>query len=245
MMSFGIFNQVIAEAAVLLALCVLAAVMLRGRVQWSWLIGAVAFFAVNKLVLFIGVIGDIYPDILGGRYNWEGKIASVAMTLAVAALIFRGNWAQWGFTWKQNGPAVGLGYVVTVIFILANAAFVYWYFPGVKVEPAIDMAYQLTMPSLDEELVYRGVLLLMLDRAFKPQINILGAPFGFGALISIALFYVTHALRVDAGWDVVFIAFEILPLIYAVFWTYIRAATGSLLLPVLMHSWANAAGYWL
>lgn len=244
-MSFGIYNQVIAEAVVLLVLCVAAAVLLRGRVQWSWLIGAVAFFGVTKLVLFLGVAGDIYPDILGGRYNWEGKIAAVATTLAVAALIFRGKWAEWGFTWKQNGPAVGLGYVVTVVFILANAAFVYWYWPGVKVEPVIDMAYQMTMPSLDEELVYRGVLLLMLDRAFKPQIHILGAPFGFGALISVALFYVTHALRVDADWDVVFIAFEILPLIYAVFWTYIRAATGSLLLPVLMHSWANGAGYWI
>lgn len=43
-------------------------------------------------------------------------------------------------------------------------------------EPASaeDLAFQLTMPGLEEELFYRGVLLFVLDQAFQERRRLLG-----------------------------------------------------------------------
>ena len=242
-MSFGIFNQIIAETAVLAILGPLVATVLRGRIDWGWFAAAVAFFFVHKLVLFLGLIDGILPNLIGGRYNWEGKIAGTIFSLVIAFVFLRNSRMEWGLTLRQTGPAVKWGWTIAALVAVANAAFVFWYWPGTSSADLADWTYQLTMPSLDEELVYRGILLLMLERAFRPTLNLLGVPVGWGALITILIFYVSHALRVDADWDVAFIAGDILPFIYASFWVYVRAATGSLLAPVLLHSWANTAGY--
>ncbi|MFY0636934.1 type II CAAX prenyl endopeptidase Rce1 family protein [Maricaulis maris] len=238
----GIYNTVIVESIVLLGLCLVAAILLRGRVHWGWLGGAIALYAVHKFLLFLGVAG-LYPDILPGRYNWEGKIAGTVLVLVAGLMLFRGDRAAFGLTLAQSGPAPRTGFAVAAFTAIATALFMWLYWPGVKSEPLAEWTYQLTMPSLDEELLYRGVLLLMLERAFRPTVNILGAPLGFAALIVTAQFYVTHALGVGPDWSISFVWGEIVPLIYAALWIHVRVATGSLLLPILLHSWANTAGY--
>ncbi len=50
------------------------------------------------------------------------------------------------------------------------------------------IAFQWTMPSIDEELFYRGVLLLMMNEAFTRRVTILGAPIGYGGLLTSLLF---------------------------------------------------------
>lgn len=240
----GIYNQVIGETVVLAAICLVVALILRGKVSWRWMIGAIALYAVHKVVLFLGVAG-VYPDLVAGRYNWEGKLAGIAFVLIAGLVLFRGDVRAWGLTLSQSGPAPRAGILAAVLIAVANALFVYLYFPGVKSEPLADWAYQLTMPSLDEEVLYRGLMLAMLERAFRPTLRILGAPLGFAALIVTLQFYVTHALHVGADGSVLFVWGEVLPLIYGTLWIYVRAATGSLLLPIVLHSWANTAGYLL
>jgi hypothetical protein len=240
----GVYNQALAEIAFVALACLVGALLMRGRVSWGWIGGAIALYAAHKFTVFFGFAG-LPQDIIPGRYNWEGKILGVALTLAVGFAVFRGQAAEWGFTLRQSGPAPRAGFGMAAFTFIATAAFFYLYWPGVKSEPTADWLYQLTMPSLDEEFLVRGVFLLMLDRAFSGRVSVLGAPIGWGGLITIAIFYVSHAMRVDADWSVAFIWGEILPVIYAALWLHVRAATGSLLLPVLLHSWANTAGYLL
>jgi membrane protease YdiL (CAAX protease family) len=240
----GAYNTVIVETAVLTGLCLIAALILRGRVSWLWMLGAIALYACHKAVLFLGVVG-LTPDLVPGRYNWEGKILGAIGLLIAGWIIFRGDMKAWGFTWSQNGPAPIAGISVAVATALATAAFMYLYFPGVKTEPLADWAYQLTMPSLDEEFLYRGVMLVMLERAFRPSFKLLGAPLGFAALITTLIFYVTHAMGVSPDWSITMVWGEIVPLITGALFVYVRIATGSLVLPVLLHSWFNTAGYLL
>jgi membrane protease YdiL (CAAX protease family) len=240
----GLYHQVIGETLVLAAICLVVAVILRGKVSWRWMIGAIALYAVHKVVLFLGVAG-VYPDLVAGRYNWEGKLAGTAFVLIAGLVLFRGDVRAWGLTLSQSGPAPRAGILAAVLIAVANALFVSLYFPGVKSEPTVDWLYQLILPSLDEEFLYRGVMLLMLERAFKPTVRILGAPLGWAALVVTLQFYVTHALAVGADGSIAFVWGEVLPLIYGALWIYVRKATGSLLLPILLHSWANTAGYLL
>ncbi|MCR9129130.1 MAG: CPBP family glutamic-type intramembrane protease [Alphaproteobacteria bacterium] len=235
-------NTVIAETLVLAGMCLIAALLLRGRVSWGWMLGAIGLYAVHKVAVFLPIMG-LVPDLTPGRYNWEGKLLGVILVLLVGWLVFRGDLRSWGLTLSQRGPAPAAGFIVAGLTALAMAAFMYLYFPGVKSEPALDVAYQMTMPSLDEEFLYRGVMLVMLERAFRPTFRLFGAPLGFAALITTLQFYATHAMGVGADWTLTMAWFDIVSLITGALYVYVRAATGSLLLPILLHSWFNCAGY--
>mgnify|MGYP002348358994 CR=1 FL=1 len=105
---------------------------------------------------------------------------------------------------------------------------------------ADSLTFQLTMPGLDEEIFYRGVLLLMLNEAFGRPVRVLGAPMGWGAVLSSLAFGLTHALGYADG------AFTFEPLLMAstgvsaLLLVWLREKTGSVLLPVLLHNYGNA-----
>lgn len=238
----NVLSIVVVETAVVVGLCLGAALILRGRVSWVWLLGTIALYAVHKVVVFLPSFG-LTPDLIAGNYNWEGKILGTVVLLAAGWFIFKGDMKAWGFTLSQNGPAPIAGISVAVLTAIATAAFMYLYFPGVKVEPLADWTYQLTMPSLDEEFLYRGVMLIMLERAFRPAFKAGLFAIVLAALITTLLFYIGHAMSVGPDWSITMVWGEVVPLITATLWVFVRVATGSVLLPVLLHSWLNTAGY--
>lgn len=105
---------------------------------------------------------------------------------------------------------------------------------------AEDMAFQLTMPGLEEELFYRGLLLLALERAFAGRVRLLGVDWGWGAVLSCLLFGLAHAFSFNSGGftlDPLTLALTALPSFIAV---WLRLRTGSLLLPVIIHNFGNS-----
>ena len=105
-----------------------------------------------------------------------------------------------------------------------------------------ETAFQLTMPGLEEEPFYRGILLFALDRAFTGRVRFLGVDWGWGALLSCAVFGLAHAFGYSDGafsFDPMFMALTAIPSLLAV---WLRLRTGSLLLPVLLHNFGNSIG---
>lgn len=112
-------------------------------------------------------------------------------------------------------------------------------------EPASaeDVAFQVTMPGLEEELFYRGVLLFALDQAFRGRRRLLGADWGWWAALSSMLFGLAHAFGYSDGafsFDPVTMALTAIPSFIAV---GLRLRTGSLLLPVLLHNCGNTLSF--
>ena len=98
------------------------------------------------------------------------------------------------------------------------------------------------MPGLEEEPFYRGTLLLALDRAFTGRVRWLGVDWGWGAVLSCALFGMAHAFGYEDGHfslDPMIMALTALPSFLAV---WLRLRTGSLVLPVLLHNFGNSIG---
>ena len=96
------------------------------------------------------------------------------------------------------------------------------------------------MPGLEEEPFYRGILLLALDRAFLGRARFLGVDWGWGAVLSCALFGLAHAFGYSHGsfsFDPMTMALTTLPSFIAV---WLRLRTGSVLLPVLLHNFGNS-----
>jgi membrane protease YdiL (CAAX protease family) len=207
----------------------------RARFAPRWLLAAALLVAVNDALLtrFYGAM----PDILGGEWNWQGKLLALAATLGIAALPMFG-WRRVGLTLAQEAGSLKAAVPVIALycaffFALAVA------FPG-DAASGEDIAFQLTMPGLEEEAFYRGILLFALYKAFTGRLRFLGVDWGWGAVLSCLLFGMTHAFSFSDGqfsFDPMVMALTAIPSFIAV---WLRLRTGSLLLPILVHNFGNA-----
>ncbi|WP_374513814.1 lysostaphin resistance A-like protein [Brevundimonas sp.] len=210
------------------------AVLARGRVRWLWLASALLLMVAYDALLTRGY-GHIPLDFGASHWNWEGKALAVALSVGVAAVL---GFRRSGVTWRhyRTGLPGALALSAVLVAVFLGLAL---YFPAEPAD-ADTLPFQLTMPGLDEELFYRGVLLLMLNEAFGRPLSVLGAPMGWGALVSSVAFGLTHALGyADGGYsfDAMAMALTGGPALLLV---WIREKTGSLVLPILLHNFANS-----
>jgi membrane protease YdiL (CAAX protease family) len=221
--------------ALLLGAGTLLGLLGRKDFAFRWLLAAAGLVAINDALL-TNLYGRL-PDMIGGDWNWQGKALALAATLAIAALPAIG-WKASGLTLSpapgslKSAAPVALAYVG---FFLILALI----FPN---EPASaeTVAFQLTMPGFEEEPYYRGVLLLLLCRAFAGRWRFLGVEWSWGAILTCVLFGLAHAFGYSDGgfsFDPITMALTALPSLIAV-WLALR--TRSVLIPVLLHNFGNA-----
>jgi membrane protease YdiL (CAAX protease family) len=234
-------NGLIGLAGTLALLLTLGAVFgLADRRNFSvrWLIIAAMLVAINDALLTLGY--GWLPDVVGGTWNWQGKLMALAASIAIIALPAFG-WRQTGLTISQEAGSLKAAVPVAAVYC-AFFVVIALLFPA---EPATaeDVAFQLTMPGLEEELFYRGLLLFALDQAFRGRKRLLGVDWGWGAVLSCMLFGLTHAFGYSDGafsFDPVTMALTAIPSLIAV---WLRLRTGSLLLPVLLHNFGNTLSF--
>ncbi len=208
----------------------------RQHFSLGWLLTAAALVFVNVALLTNGY--GLFPDLLpASDWNWQGKILALAGTLAIASLPWFG-WKRSGLTLVQSAGSLKSCVPVAVLYCLFFLV-VALAFPS---EPASTetVAFQLTMPSLEEEAFYRGILLLALYEAFTRSADRFGVEWRWGALVSCLLFGLTHAFAYSDGafaFDPIYMALTAIPSFLAV---WMRLRTGSILLPVLLHSFGNS-----
>jgi membrane protease YdiL (CAAX protease family) len=229
------------EVGGVLALLLLAggAIGLADRERFSptWLLVAAGLVFLNDFLLSrgYGLLPHLIPQ---SQWNWQGKILALAATLAVAALPAFG-WRRSGLTLVQTAGSLKRCVPVALLYGLFFVAMAFA-FPDRDPASPETIAFQLTMPGLEEEPFYRGVLLLALDRAFTARVRLFGVEWGWGAVLSCALFGLAHAFGFAHGWfsfDPMIMALTALPSFIAV---WLRLRTGSVLLPVLLHNFGNS-----
>lgn len=230
------FIGILGVVALLLGAGVVLGALLPGRMSLPWLLAAALLVLLNDLMLTNGY--GLFPSLpLGSDWNWQGKILALAASLFVIALPGFGR-RETGLTVVQAPgslkpalPVVGLyvGLFLILALIFPNE--------GLSVEA---LAFQLTMPGLEEELFYRGVLLVALGRAFAGRVRFLGVDWGLGAILSCVLFGLAHAFGFSDGefsFDPLTMGLTAVPSLIAV---WLALKTRSLVLPVLLHNFGNA-----
>lgn len=222
--------------ALLLAAGSVVGLMSPGRVRWRWLLVAAGLVLLNDVLLTrgYGLLPALLPD---SDWNWQGKILALAATLAIAAIPAFGwrpsslTLAQAPGSWKTAVPVAGiyLGFFLVLALMFPNEA-----------ASGETIAFQVTMPGVEEEAFYRGVLLLALSRAFTGRARLLGVDWSVGAVLSCGLFGLAHAFGFSDGrftFDPMTMALTALPSLIAV-WLVLR--TRSIALPVVLHNFGNA-----
>ena len=225
------------QVAIIAVLGAAGALLFRRSFRLSWFLGALALYVLYDGLLTRGF--HLIPNLpASADWNWLGKAMSLTGSLAIAALPAFG-YARSGLTLRQKpGWPVALGVLAAL-----SALFFYLAISGADGKPdsAETIAFQWTMPGLDEEVFYRGVLLLAMNEAFRAKVPILGAGIGFGGLLTSVLFGLAHALDYDAkgySFDAMTFALTGGPSLILL---WLRERTGSVLLPIIGHNIANGA----
>lgn len=225
--------------AAFLSLGGIAALLCRAHFNLRWFVIAILLFNLNVALvldffglntLLLGLAGN--PDL---QFNWVGKTLALLASIAILAfgLIDR---REAGITFKQAEKA-HIGWIAFAILCVIDIVI------AVMIDtPPLDaeaIAYQLTMPSIEEEIFYRGILLFCLIKAFGEGRRIAAANFGWAALIGSLMFGAVHSLF-WAGSEPVF-ALEIFLITGSIglLLTWLRLNTGSILAAVLLHSVIN------
>jgi uncharacterized protein len=240
----------------ILSLTVLSAAALTtlGVVDWQKCHKHLKLLALFSCILFLDnlilVFVNQHPElqiIPNGSWGpillvWSGKFYSIAASLIIAVLISRTmTLSELGLTLSQKRGSLlpGMG----VMLIASLAAF--WIGSGWDKLgfSLVCLIYMAVMPGLNEELVYRGLLLGILDHILPPRWNFLGAKIGWGAWLTALIFGMLHGFWVSP--DLTF-HFQWYPVLFSSLTGFLFAwqkeRTGSLLIPFLTHGMVD---FWI
>lgn len=238
---------------------VLTTVLLDGAVKVVPAILAVAVFGAllrrNTLVALIGLavlfvadftilrIGDWWPaaQIVGPGLNWDGKIYSVLLGLTILALLPAKHYAAIGMFQRPSPTLPFLFSALIILFLARCAAGAY------LADRPIDwgaIAYQATMPGLDEEIFYRGIYWVWIAVALDSQRFDEGRFPWAAFLITTGLFAWVHAAGIDESGAFYFNQNALWgPLIAGTMLGAIQGLGRALWIPILLHNLANVAVY--
>jgi uncharacterized protein len=220
--------------ATIAAVAFLASKPLEKRILVTCALAAAVYIGVDDFVTGLpSLVKGLNPA--GAQWNWVGKIFSLALSAIVIAALRLSPTAV-GLTTKHRHTKTGL--VALLLFIVWGSCLGLLFKPGV---PDIEtLLFQATMPSLSEELVYRGIAPAILLGLFRqpqsgddiPWVVILSTAIVFGAW---------HGLKYSNGLFGFDIMSALFPFIGSIPGGWLRYKTGSLLFPILAHSFANVA----
>ncbi len=226
----------LASTAILLGMGGLIGLARWKSVSPKWLGIAGLLIVLNDLALtrLYGYLPDLFTS---SSWNWQGKLLALAVTLLVASTPAFG-WTRTGLTLKQAPGSIRACLPVMLLY-MAFFTGIALAFPSGPV--SVDtIAFQLTMPGLEEESFYRGILLYALGRAFLGRWEWLGVRWHWGAIISCLAFGLAHAFGYSDGqfsFDLVTMALTAVPSVLGV-WLVLR--TRSILTAVILHNFGNA-----
>ena len=173
--------------------------------------------------------------VIPGHWNWTGKMLSLVLSaLVITALKLSPKTI--GLTLKQEYP--WLGFIAVLLFIVWGASLGLLFKPGVS--DTETLAFQASMPSLAEEIVYRGIAPALLLGLINRKEPIAGVPWAV-VMSTAAVFGIWHGLKYSGGTFGFDALSALFPFIGSIAGGWLRFKTKSLLVPVLGHSVANVA----
>ena len=233
--------------APLIVVLIALVAMKRVELHLGWLVGAIVAYTIYTLVVMKAPSIDAIASLNEGRsFNWGGKIAGVVASLVMLVVAVKAGGAKLadaGLTLKQREGSLVPAIIATGAMVALMVVLQLFANDGAK-DSAEALAFQATLPGLDEELFFRGLLLFLVMAAVVPlRRKPDPARFGWAAILVTLLFTVGHSFFVSEG----AVSFD--PVIFAYvailggLLMYIRVRTGSILIPIIAHNLTNVVGH--
>lgn len=198
----------------------------------------VIFFALIYVVYqIVLVLPRLFQplNLIESSWNWDGKIYGILFGI-ICYFVFRKYFSDNDFfTLRQDKDGFKKSLFVAIfIVVLATTIGILLGSNKFNFE---TLAFQLTMPGIDEEIMFRGILLGLLMSALKPKISFLGDP---SILLTAILFGLVHALTIDKNNSIGFEPiYFVQTFIGGYTWAWVTVKTRSILLAILSHGFSN------
>lgn len=171
------------------------------------------------------------------NWNWQGKLASFIFGLMIVTLWSRLSWKEIGLSKPKSGSWLRVGSILagtTAFFVISGSGSESM---GIDLETIL---FQGTMPGLEEELIYRGILWVLIAQALPGTRKLWKADIGWNLIITTVLFSLVHGVTFDNSLTFVFDPAVIIFTGVAGFVIgWIRAYSGSILPAVVLHNGIN------
>lgn len=166
-------------------------------------------------------------------WNWFGKSSAIAFSLIIVMALPTLR-AEFGFTFTQKSNSIAKSLAAIAILFLVGAGLSFT--QDIAPFNIETILFQLTMPSLDEEIAYRGILLYFLSKAFSSSNN---SRLNLAVILIIVLFGAAHGIHyVNGNLNIDPWAFFVTASVGAIL-MHIRLLSGSIVFPILGHSVFN------
>ena len=197
------------------------------------------FFLVNSILLNLPLE---YKElrIINGKWNWTGKIFAIFGSFVFLLLYRKYDLKDYYLTLNQNKPFLKKGILIITIILLVEFVMNFIYNPPEKWNTE-TILFQLTMPGIDEEIAYRGIMLGLLTKILNPFFT--KTFFHPAILVTGILFGLAHGLFLTNSFE---LSFKSSPffftMILGIIWSWITIKSGSILLALISHNLGNVSG---
>ena len=207
--------------------------------RWKHLL---LFFAFYVLYVFLLALPNYYTGLkmVAGDWNWSGKIYATTGSLLFYFLC-RKAFSEIDFiTFKQNSASTRWKLMATMLVFVVAVGLAF-FSKNNSAARSEYFLFQFTMPGLDEELAFRGVMLGLLSNALPSKLYVGAKNLGHPALlITSVLFGLLHSLSIDQQWGFHHNWFEFFNAFFVgCLLAWITLRTGSIVMPVLVHNLIN------
>jgi membrane protease YdiL (CAAX protease family) len=177
-------------------------------------------------------------DFIKSSWNWDGKILGILFGL-ICFFIFKNKFIKYNFfKIRQERENIKKTLVVSIIIIFITA--IMWFILGESEFDIETLVFQLIIPGIDEEIMYRGVLLGLLMSCIKDKIFFRDY---IGILIIAILFGFIHAFQLNDGYSIYFDwIYFIQTSFFGFVLGWITIKSRSILLAIIVHNLSNFLG---
>jgi membrane protease YdiL (CAAX protease family) len=228
-------NFIIESVLPVLFILPLMLLLLKDKSQVKTIVLFTVIFILYQLILkapkeFVAL------QVIKGQWNWTGKLLGILFGLLIYTVL-KNKLKPFDFLrFKQDSKAFSKTIWAAVLMVCTSF---FSYFDSPKELDWETLFYQLSMPGLDEEIMFRAILLGLLLISLKDKIKIgkwsLGNP---GVLIIGILFGLVHALHFKSTIEFEIYVF-ICTFLSGYIWSWITVESKSILLPVISHNLTN------
>ncbi len=193
------------------------------------------YYLMNSLLLYLPLEFKELTFI-NAEWNWTGKIFAISGSFIFLLLYKQFDLKDYFLTLNQNKGFIKKGALIVALILLVKSM-ISFYFGSIVKGNIETILFQLTMPGIDEEIAYRGIMLGLLVNALKPFRETIFHP---AILVTAILFGLGHGLFMTKSFELSFDIFSFLSsCILGIIWGWLTIKSGSIVLSLTSHNLGN------
>ena len=176
-------------------------------------------------------------NFINSRWNWDGKICGIVCCITLYFIFRKLFNANNFFTFKQNSDGVKSATYGAIIIVVVSTI-VWSIFVNAKFNIE-TLLFQISLPGIDEELMFRGVLLGLMCCSLRTTRSSFCSP---SIILNAILFGLMHALTItynSVNFDPIYF---VQTGAAGYVWGWITIKSRSVLLAVISHNLSNFFG---